>query len=197
MDIRTDAPGSGRRDTLVAALEALFARTPESAHIVEVGTSRNASPAAELADGWGTRMFGWYAAQTNGRVTSIDTRPQALANARKVVGPWGGPVTFVQGRAEDVVAGRAPIDLLYMDGPSDAQVHLDIYRALPEPAALVLWDDIVLESDPPGRWPKWPPKGTWEWPKWAIKGTLAIPEMLEDGYRIRFARDRQVLLEAP
>ena len=99
---------------------------------------------------------------------------------------------FIEDFAELAVRRLAPIDLLYMDGPADPGMHLAVYRGLRSPPRFVLWDDIILPTDAPGRWPRWPPKG--DFPRWAVKGELAIPAMLEDGYRIVFERERQVLL---
>lgn len=178
-------PPSGRRDTLVAALEELHRtnQAGQEVRIVEVGTSRDLRPSACLADGWATRAFAWYCAQVNGRVISIDPEPHANDVARTIVGefrPW-----LVQQRmlAQDFLGGFKPrIDLLYMDGPHtddhihSAEVHLLIYRALLQRPRFVLFDDIANST-------------TWE-----VKGELAIPAMLEDGFELVFARQHQAFL---
>lgn len=193
--ITEGAPESGRRATLVEALEELHKLVPEQAHIVEVGTARNLSPEACTNDGWATRVFAWYATETGGRLTTIDNRRLTMGRSREVCGGWADVVTFVCADAVVFADELRGVDLLYMDGPSDAKMHLGLYRALPEHPRLVLFDDIVLPGEPVGVWPKWPPEGVTE--QWAVKGALAIPAMLEDGYRIVFAKGRQVLLQAP
>ena len=189
-EIDRDAPQSGRRRTLVLALQALHERAPGGL-IVEVGTSRNPNRSAMLADGWATRVFAWYAEQTGGSVISIDNNPRAIQSAMRICGRYADRVRFVRARAELVVGGLEP-DLLYMDGPSDAAVHLAVYHALRHTPRLVLWDDIILPGE---TGPKWPPRGRHA--PYAVKGELAIPAMLDDGWTLLWAEGRQVLMEAP
>lgn len=181
------APPSGRRDTLVAALELLHeTNVPgQEVRIVEVGTSRDLRPSACLADGWATRVFAWYAAQVDGRVISIDPEPHANACALRIVGEFAPWLIQQQLLAQDFLAGfRARIDLAYMDGPhrddttDPGGVHLAMYRAAfgacPEgPPRFVLFDDADA------------------------KGGDAIPAMQEDGYTLLWTRDNQALLQWP
>jgi hypothetical protein len=168
--------------------------------IVEVGAARNLRPHALIDDGWATRVFAWYAAETGGRLTTIDPNRRALSCARQLTAPWSAAVDYVQDAAERRLAAFGAIDLLYMDGPSDATMHRRAWDALRCRPRLVLWDDIVTPGHPvPGAPPQkvykqWPPPGNL--PEWAVKGALAIPAMLEDGYTVVFAVDRQVLLGA-
>lgn len=177
-EIDAYAPKSGRRATLVNALERLYDRRPEGAHIVEVGTTRNLSPQACASDGWATRVFAWYADGTGGRLTTIDNRTSALKTARALCGAWSDSVEFVCGDALGHIADMNGIDLLYMDGPADAEFHFRLYRALASRPPLVLFDDILDLS-------------------YRVKGETAIPAMLRDGYFLRFLRDRQALLGVP
>lgn len=169
------APESGRRTTLVEALRLLHDHQPTGAHIVEIGTSRNTTPAACKSDGWATRVFAWYAAHTAGLVTTIDNRTEALERAYAICGEWADAVLFRCGEAVDVVrALDTPPDLLYLDGPPEPHLHLDVYRALPDHPPLVLIDDVLDEQFRP-------------------KGELVADQMLRDGYRLVFSRDRQAL----
>lgn len=178
-------PPSGRRDTLVAALELLHQTNApgEEVRIVEVGTSRDARPIACLADGWATRVFAWYCSALpdgQGRVISIDPEPHANAAALRIVGEYAPWLVQHQMFAQDFLGGFKPrIDLLYMDGPHtddhihSATVHLEIYRALLKPPRLVLFDDVD------------------------VKGAEAIPAMLADGWEQLWTRDNQALLRGP
>lgn len=171
----SECPDSGRRDTLIEALQALDG---QPARIVEVGTSRNTNPASMESDGWATRVFAWYAAATSGTVATIDNRAIAVRNARQICGPWADRVVFLEGDALDL----APVvaigsDLLYMDGPPDPAWHLSLWRAINLPIPLVLFDDVLDNS-------------------FRVKGAEVIPEMLDQGYELVFRRDRQALLAA-
>ena len=104
--------------------------------------------------------------------------PQAQACIDLICGEWGHKVQLINECAEDVIGGLTDIDLLYMDGPADAEVHLAIYRALKCVPPLVLFDDILDDA-------------------FNVKGALAVPRMLEDGYRVVFRREWQALLTAP
>lgn len=196
--IRENAPPSGRRDTLLSALEALHDATDGgSCHIVEVGTTRNLRPRAMIYDGWATRLFAWYAHESGGRLTTIDTNQRAIQASKKLCQQWASAVTWVHGDARTALAGIDSIDLLYMDAVSEPTMHMEAWQALTCRPALVLWDDIVTPGDmcpgaEPGEVKPFPPPG--ETRQWAVKGALAIPAMLSDGYQVVFARDRQVLL---
>lgn len=178
-DIHLLAPPSGRRDTLVAALEVLHKLAlPGETRIVEIGTTRDLRPIACLADGWATRVFAWYIAQVHGRLFVVDTDAFAIACAKEVVGPYLPWMRWRQGTGEGLLADHIdPIDLLYMDGPAAAQPHLDMYRALQVRPRLVLFDDVGPDFGP--------------------KGSLAIPAMLEDGYQLVFHEKAQALLRCP
>lgn len=197
--IQKESPASGRRSTLCEALEHLYVETSGGAvNIVEIGASRNCSDAAMLSDGWSTRVWAWYVSRVGGRVHTIDVNGRALINARSICGPWAEHVDFHLGSAEKVLPRLEPADLLYMDGPADAELHLHCYRACRVPARLVLFDDIIGN----GPWtgvgdvPSWYQDAEADRP-WAPKGTLAVPAMLDEGYSIIFDRQHQLFLQRP
>lgn len=182
-------------------LERLYELTNGGAStIVEVGAARSVRPHALIDDGWATRVFAWYSAETGGRLTTIDPDRRALRCAHELTAPWSSSVDYVQDAAERRLAAFGSIDLLYMDGPSDAVIHRRAWDALRCRPRLVLWDDIVTPGHPvPGappqkKYKQWPPPG--DLPPWAVKGADTIPLMLGTGYSIVFGLDRQVLLEA-
>jgi hypothetical protein len=198
--IARNAPESGRRATLVRALELLHdARAGQPSVIVEVGTSRGIIPLACITDGWATRVFAWYASQAGGKVLTMDIQERAIRAARQLCAAWEQSVEFLVASADDVLPTLTQIDLLYMDGPADAEDNLRIYRSLPFLPRFVLWDDVIgWESWDPGPLKLAPPRwyeAAQQHRPWAPRGTLAIPVMETDGYRIVFHEEHQVLLE--
>jgi hypothetical protein len=176
----TQAPESGMRETIVAALKLMHERTP-AAPIVEIGTSRNKKPHAMMADGWATRVFAWYAAEAGGSVVTIDPRRVAIRASEEICAPWKRVVRFVCDDAVTVAPSLPQAGLIYMDGPGGIGLHLRIYRALAHRPGLILYDNVPV-------WPLGDYKG---------KGSRSIPAMLEDGYRLVWQRAGQALLEAP
>lgn len=172
------APPSGRRPTLVATLEALHESWDHKheVRIVEIGSSRDLRPIGCIADGWSTRVWCWYAAQVNGIVYSIDTDPRATEAVREIVGEWKPWLRAETRQGQAYLANhKAPIDLLYMDGPSDADIHLDMYAVMKIRPRLILFDDVSGAEFVP-------------------KGTKAIPAMIKDGYELLWHRDKMALL---
>lgn len=160
------APLSGRRDTLVHALELLHERKPEGAVLVEIGTTRSAQPRAQRLDGWATRLFAWYARETAGRVIAVDPTLEAIEAAKRVCGDLQPHVEFVAERGEVWAQGyRGDVDLLYLDGPNQAQAHLDVYEHLRDQPLVVVVDDVIDEQYGP-------------------KGRLVVPHLLERGYEM-------------
>lgn len=174
------APASGRRETLLDALRLLHELEP-GALIVEIGTARNPSQAALEGDGWATRIFGWYAERTGGRVISIDPSRRAIRNAQTICRDWRSVIDFRCERAESVAPKLGHIGLLYMDGPSRTDVHMDVWRKLRYRPRLVLIDDVS----------SWPPAEDWTGGTWL---TEMIATLLDAGYRAVFVAARQMLL---
>ncbi len=92
-----EAPESGRRATLVAALRRLWEVHPGPARIVETGTLRDEAPRARESDGWSTLAFGWYAARTGGRLTTIDVSEAAMETCRRVTAEYAPAIDYVVG----------------------------------------------------------------------------------------------------
>ena len=164
-----NAPSSGRLHTLSLALRELNAVKPEGgARIVEVGTSWNPKPFARFNAGWATRVFAWYAAQTGGTLTSIDSDRDATEAARRILD--GLPATFVVGDGIHALGEiTTPIDLLYMDGPQDGSFHLNAAQSLTRWPTLILFDDVRHEP-------------------YGVKGQYAVPWLMEQGYTLVFIR---------
>lgn len=172
------APPSGRRPGLVAALEAVhesWDRTREM-RIVELGSTRDTRPIACIADGWSSRVFAWYCANVNGMLYSVDMNPEATEAVRDIVGEYRPWLRAQTKDGKSFLANyRAWMDLLYMDGPSDAQFHLDAYRGMKVRPRFVLFDDVAGAEFVP-------------------KGTTAILAMCQDGYELVWHRDKMALL---
>lgn len=167
------APESGRRESLVRALELVHDLGQRSPLIVEVGASRNTRDRAMLNDGWATRVFAWYCDQQGGNVITIDPAAKAERATRKIVGDLSRHVTFVREDAERAIRqiGVAPA-LIYMDGPNDPDFHLRVWSNLPNKAPLVLIDDIWHRD-------------------YRIKGEALVPRLLADGYELVHAEYRE------
>jgi len=77
------APAFGRRETLLRTLQKLAEVHPGPVCLVETGTLRDDNPRALAGDGWSTLAFGWYAAQTGGRLYTVDCDPAALVDLQE------------------------------------------------------------------------------------------------------------------
>ncbi len=89
-----EAPESGRRATLIAALQRLWEIRPGPACIMETGTLRDDLPRARDGDGWSTLAFGWYAAATGGRVCTVDVSETAMATSRRLTASFAGCIDY-------------------------------------------------------------------------------------------------------
>jgi hypothetical protein len=193
------APQFGRRATVLRTLRTLDRVCPGAACIVESGTLRDASPQARNSDGWSTIAWGWYSAQTGGKLYTIDIDPRNLAVCRQMTAPYASAIEYVVADSLQFLRQwdrrqRGAIHLLYLDGPdpeagpqgeSEEHHRAAAEAALPSlaPRCLVLLDDTIPAGTLPG--------GV---ARFAGKGALAIPLLLAHGFTIEWAEARQVLL---
>jgi glycosyltransferase involved in cell wall biosynthesis len=195
------APLWGRRQqTILRALQRLHALCPGPVCIVETGTIRDASDRARDSDGWSTLAWAWYAAQTGGRVVTVDIEPENLEICRGVTAPYSAVIEYVtsdsirflqEWRREE----RGEIHLLYLDSldyfEHQQEASEEHHRAEAEaalralaPQCLVLLDDTR-------------PTGLWrdgEVPQFTGKGARAIPLFIEHGFMLEWAESDQALL---
>lgn len=140
-------------------------------------------------DDWGAGFFGyvvgWFLKEHGGALDSVDITKQHLDFARKWCAPF--PVTLHQSDSVKFLAEWAgrKIDLAYLDSlDTDAPGHAE--HCLNEAKAVLphlTEDALILIDDTPYR------SG-----KWTGKGTLAVPYLLANGFRLKYA-GYQVLLE--
>jgi glycosyltransferase involved in cell wall biosynthesis len=193
------APAFGRRQTIVQALQLLYALHPATACIVETGTIRDGHEAARYGDGWSTLAFGWYAAQTESRAYTVDCDPEALALCRRLTADYASHLEYVQ--ADSLIffqqwaerEDHGEIHLLYLDSldyedreRSEAHSLAEAQAALPllAPICLALFDDThpTGQSDANGA------------PALTGKGCRAVPFLLANGFRCEWVDGGQVLL---
>jgi hypothetical protein len=134
------APEFGRRESILTTLRTAYRMLDKPPLIVEIGTSRNESPAACGSDGWSTRAWGWYAtlgvwrsasgvtgegddgaAITCGHVITVDIDPNAIEACKRITAEWADVIEYVVSDSLEFfrnynLAVCGPIDLLYLDG---------------------------------------------------------------------------------
>jgi hypothetical protein len=193
-----EAPAFGRRETLLRTLRRLVEIRPGPACIVETGTLRNDGSGGCSGDGWSTVAWAWYAAQTGGKVYTVDVSADALAVCRGMTAACAGSVEYVHANSLDFFrdwAGSAggKIDLIYLDSldyvdreASEAHHLAEATAALPLLAAtcLVLFDDTSPAGEPAIDGAS----------TFSGKGARAVPFLQERGFRVEWAEGGQVLL---
>src|SRR5579872_4893237 len=194
------APAFGRRETLLRTLQKLAEVHPGPVCLVETGTLRDDNPRALAGDGWSTLAFGWYAAQTGGRLYTVDCDPAALEVCQRLTAPYAAHIDYVCADslaffAQWVAEERGPIHLLYLDSldyhdPARSEAHhlAEAQAALPAlaPDGLILFDDTY----PLGA------AGSDGVPLLVGKGARAVPFLLEQGLRLQWCADGQALLRS-
>ena len=183
--MRAQTPLSCRADrniTMTCALERLAGRREPL--IVETGCVR--SP-----EDWGAGYFSyvmgsWLWLRGNGHLISIDNNLEHLAVARQLLTRFGQAIELVH---EDSVAwlrrNQRPMDLLYLDS-LDTEHPRHAEHCLEETMAAadgLNGTSLLLIDDTP-----------WDSGGWKGKGRLAVPWLLEHGWRI-VKSGYQVLLE--
>lgn len=167
------------------SFDALFVealkRFPKDVFIVETGCIR-------AAEDWGgagfsTAIFGRYAQQVKGKLTSYDLDVNNCNYARNWCRQFGEHVDIIQCRGEDGLKNFAhKIDILYLDSldsdhPGHQEENLKEFKA----AEVKLYDkSIVCIDDTPGMG--------------VGKGGQTVKYMLDNGWRILYAGYQVVLV---
>lgn len=180
---------SDRRLTIDRLLREATARF-ERPRILETGCIRPGAGEDWAGAGNSTYLLAAYAAGRGGSFISIDNEPANVEYARAAIASWGGAVT-----CSDSVAALAglsgPVDVLYLDShdadlPGHAEHALaEIQAALPalHERSLIAFDDTIHADN-------W---HTVRAGTWLGKGRLAVPWLLERGWRILAEGYQQVL----
>ena len=152
--------------------------------IVETGCVRSAEdwPGA----GNSTYLFGAFIDGLGGKLISVDNDPHHLAFARSYCEPW--PVTFVEC---DSIAwlcrNDEVIDVLYLDSLDiEDACHGEHALAEIQAAGATLSEESLVVFD-----------DTWWAGDWLGKGTLAVPYLLERGWKVLSAGYQVVLSRKP
>jgi glycosyltransferase involved in cell wall biosynthesis len=119
------APQFGDRASLLGALRRLHTLRPGAPRILQIGTIRDATPAGAWVDGWSTVAWAWYAAETGGRVWTVDLRREDLDVCQRVVSRYGHAVEPVCADPAEFLkawnaAASGTIDLLHLHRPAPA-----------------------------------------------------------------------------
>lgn len=152
--------------------------------IVETGCIRS----EEDFDGAGffTYVAGAFCALNGGRLYSVDLSEENVAFARKWTAQFGQSVKVSQCDSIDFLRSfRLPIDVLYLDsldadqpGHAEHCCHeLDVALPMLHEKSLIVIDDTP-----------------WSGGQWIGKGAAAVPRLLNEGWKIKYA-GYQVVLE--
>src|SRR5262249_4906147 len=109
------APGFGGRGALLGAGRRPFAVPPGAVWVWGGGVPRAGRPGARRGGGGGPR--GGYAAQTGGKVYTVDCDPAGLEVCRRLTQPYAAAIEYAAADSVTFLRGWSggPIDLLYLD----------------------------------------------------------------------------------
>lgn len=185
----------------VARLRKLAA--PRQLVLIEIGTTRE-----EMASQGSTRKIARFCMDHAIHFITVDMDPYNSQVARELFASMGCPFEAVTMKGEDYLAQRSgPIDLVFLDAYDfdhgqhsalrqsryerflgsriDEQACHRMHLECAESVAAKLWaHGLVCVDD------------TWrEGGGWTAKGTLAVPYLLDHGFRLLDERNRAVLLD--
>jgi hypothetical protein len=178
----SSSPIADRDISVSHALDRIASR--EAPVVVETGCVRG-------ADDWGAGCFGyvvgaWLWLHEAGKLIAVDNDASRLATARKLLEAFGSRVELANHDSVRWLAtNRQKIDLLYLDS-LDVEHPMHAEHCLAEAQAAMqslAKDSFILIDDTP-----------WSRGGWAGKGRLAIPWLINHGWRIIEA-GYQVFLE--
>ena len=187
-EINFNRPITGRKDSFANALDLLLAMYHRPIVIVETGCIRNTTEESRFGDGWSTLNWEWFAKLTDSSVYVVDIDANHLEKAKQVV-PESQYVTYKQQDSIEFLKNfHRPIDFLFLDSYDYCGDEENIRKChehqLSELKAVwdklndncfVLIDDVFSDS-------------------WDGKGKLSIPYLIENGFRVLYFMDSQVLL---
>jgi len=185
--LRSRTPTNSRADrdlTVSYALERLQDR--KHPFIVETGCVRS-------FDDWGAGYFGyiiasWLWHRGGGQLISVDNDQEKLSIAQQILRPFQQCVELVHSDSVQWLAGnQRPLDLLYLDAlDTEHALHAEYcLEEIKAAASGLTKQSLVLIDDTP-----------WDRGGWVGKGRLAVPWLLNRGWRI-IQSGYQILLERP
>lgn len=182
-------PVTGRNGSFVRVLEILKQTYNHPITIVETGCIRNVTEESKFGDGWSTLNWEYYAKQTDSKVYVVDIDENHLNQSKKIVPPSDHIIYTQDDSVHYLQNFDKKIDLLFLDSfdycGDDENIRACHMHSLNEVKAA--WDklndhcfiliDDVFDS------------------RWAGKGELSIPYLLDNGFKLSYFTDQQVLLE--
>lgn len=155
-------------------------------HIVEVGTIR--AEEDWRGAGFSTYLFAFFTHYAGGRLTTVDTNPKSIEFANFWCSPFNSVKYHCCTGEKYLELPDIPIDLLYLDGHDTyeegfAETGLresqkGIHRM--SSSGIIAMDDTVYSDG-----------------KWRGKGELAVPWLLENGWRVIYSGYQTVLARQP
>ena len=181
-------PETGRNGSFTKVLEILNETYNHPIIIVETGCIRNTTEESKFGDGWSTLNWEYYAKQTNSKVYVVDIDENHINQSKKIV-PYSEYVEYTKDDSIHYLIGfDKKIDLLFIDSfdycGDEENIKACHNHSLNEIKAawnklqencFVLIDDVFNDQ-------------------WAGKGELSIPYLLENGFKLVYYIDSQVLL---
>lgn len=181
-------PITGRNNSFTKILQILEETYKRPINIVETGCIRNISDESKFGDGWSTLNWEYYAKKTGSKVFVVDINEYHLIQSKKIV----PPSEFVEYTHDDSINYlnnfNDRIDLLFLDSfdycGDEANILACHNHSLGEVKAawnklndkcFILIDDVFNNE-------------------WVGKGKLSIPYLLDNGFKIEYFIDSQILL---
>ena len=182
-------PTTGRNESFLKVIEILESTYKHPIIIVETGCIRNTTDESKFGDGWSTVNWEYYCKLNNSTVYVVDINSDHLRQSKKIV-PESIFVRYTEGDSIEFLTNfDKKIDLLFLDsydycGPEEniKRCHLhslgEIHAAWNKlnDNCFVLIDDVFNED-------------------WDGKGKLSIPYLLNNGFKVQYFTDSQVLLK--
>jgi hypothetical protein len=187
-EIGFEKPVTGRNKSFTRAIKILLAFYKRPIVIVETGCIRNTTEESKFGDGWSTLNWEWFAKLTDSSVYVVDIDENHLSKAKQIV-PESEYVTYKnQDSIEFLKNFHRKIDFLFLDSLDYCGDEENIRKCLEHQLNEVkaVWDKLndncfILIDDVFDD-------------KWNGKGKLSIPYLIDNGFKIIYFMDSQVLL---
>lgn len=184
-----EKPETGRNKSFLKIIEILENSYIKPINIVETGCIRNVTEESKFGDGWSTLNWEYYAKKTNSKVYVVDIDQNHLNKSFEIV-PQSEFVYYTKDDSINYLNNfDKKIDLLFLDSydyyGDEENIKKCHNHSLNEIKAawdklndecFILIDDVFNNS-------------------WDGKGKLSIPFLLNNGFKLVYFIDSQVLLK--
>jgi len=181
-------PKTGRNQSFETVLGILAISYNHPIVMVETGCIRNTTEESRYGDGWSTLNWEWFAKLTHSSVYVVDIDENHLLKSKEIVEESEYVTYKKQDSVEFLQNFHRKIDFLFLDSydycGDEENINKCHQHQLNEVKAVwdklnercfILIDDIFDEE-------------------WQGKGKLSIPYLIENGFRVLYFMDNQVLL---